>query len=101
MSRSEVAELPAAVPPSLEEVRERLAVFCRQDPIQKLEIFGSVARGEQEPGSDVDLMVTFAPGSQISFERYLEMKEEVQRLLGCPVDFVERQSVERHDNEIR
>ena len=36
----------------------RLAELCRRYGIARLEVFGSVARGEQRPDSDVDLLYT-------------------------------------------
>jgi predicted nucleotidyltransferase len=54
--------------------------------VEELYVFGSVARGEASPGSDVDLLVSFAapPG----FEGYWRVKEFLENLLGRPVDLV-------------
>ncbi len=38
--------------------RQRLKPFCEKHHIRRLEVFGSVARGEAMPGSDMDLLVT-------------------------------------------
>lgn len=42
--------------------REALARVCRQHHIRWLAVFGSQARGEARPDSDVDVVVEFAPG---------------------------------------
>ena len=39
--------------------RHHLADFCRDNGIARLRIFGSAARGEDMPESDVDLIVDF------------------------------------------
>jgi len=57
-------EKPGAAPASLlvEVDRRALARLCRRFGILRLEVFGSVARGTAVPGSDVDVVVDFAPG---------------------------------------
>ncbi|GAB4179861.1 MAG: nucleotidyltransferase family protein [Geothermobacteraceae bacterium] len=54
--------------------------------VRSLAIFGSVARGEDRPDSDVDLLVEFdkCPGM---FE-FLRLKFYLEELLGRPVDLV-------------
>jgi len=48
-------------PPTLSELEFLLSGYCQSHGISRLEVFGSVARGEAEPGSDFDLLVTFRP----------------------------------------
>ncbi|MGH8618428.1 MAG: nucleotidyltransferase domain-containing protein [Burkholderiales bacterium] len=45
---------------------DRLAALCRDYGVRKLSLFGSAARGELTPDSDVDVMVEFDPGSRTS-----------------------------------
>jgi len=42
--------------------RERLAEVCRRFGVSKLEVFGSFATGDADALSDIDVLVTFAPG---------------------------------------
>jgi len=42
---------------------ERLADLCRRFGVSKLEVFGSFASGDADGSSDVDLLVTFTPGT--------------------------------------
>lgn len=44
--------------PQLQEVALRLQHFGQQHPIRRLEVFGSVARGDATAASDLDLLVT-------------------------------------------
>ena len=53
-----------------------------------LDLFGSFARGEAREDSDVDLLVTFQ--GEPTFAGYMGLKEDLEILLGRPVDFVTR-----------
>ena len=59
----------------------------RQFGVRRLALFGSVARGEARPDSDVDLLVEFARG-QKSFDRFMALSDLLERLLGCRVELV-------------
>ena len=45
---------------------EQLAALCRHWRIRQLRLFGSVARGEARPDSDIDLMVDYEPDADWS-----------------------------------
>jgi predicted nucleotidyltransferase len=45
---------------------KKIAALCRRYGVAKLSLFGSAARGEMTPESDVDLMVEFAPASKVT-----------------------------------
>lgn len=53
--------------------------------ISRIGIFGSVARGEQIEGSDVDVCVELQTPSMFSL---VHIKDELQLLFGCAVDIV-------------
>lgn len=53
--------------------------------ISRIGVFGSVARGEQTEGSDVDVCVDLAVPSIFSL---VHIKEELHQLFGCEVDVV-------------
>lgn len=65
--------------------QEVLAVVARHRGTAPL-VFGSVARGTDSPGSDLDLLVTFAADAGIT--DLLAMEEELGELLTVPVDVV-------------
>ena len=76
---------------STEEVAERLATehgALAALGIRALSLFGSLARGEARPDSDVDLLVEFSvtPG----LVGYVRARDYLARLLGRPVDLVMR-----------
>jgi predicted nucleotidyltransferase len=86
--------------PSLDEIKSRLAPFCQRHGIARLEVFGSLARGESRRGSDIDLLVTFQPGVHLGWD-FFELHKEIEGLLGCEVDLLTRRSVEQDENAIR
>jgi hypothetical protein len=83
---------------SLSELQRRLRPFCEKHRIRRLEIFGSAARGEATPGSDVDLLVTLDDSAPVSTAVLLEIAGEAEELVGAPVDFVLRPSLEKSPN---
>jgi predicted nucleotidyltransferase len=54
--------------------------------VESLAIFGSVARREASPTSDIDILVAFK--SAPTFDQYIETKFFLEDLLGCKVDLV-------------
>ncbi len=83
---------------SPDELRKRLHPFCEKHRIRRLEVFGSAARDQATPGSDVDLLVTLDESAPVSTSELLEMAGEAEELIGRPVDFVLRQSLEKSPN---
>jgi predicted nucleotidyltransferase len=83
---------------SPDELRRRLVPFCEKYHIRRLEVFGSVASGQASPSSDIDLLVTLAESASVSTADLLEMAGEAEELVGRPVDFVLRHSLEKSPN---
>jgi predicted nucleotidyltransferase len=61
---------------------------------ENVRLFGSVARGEAKADSDIDLLVHFAEGASLLDQ--VGLKQELEELLGCPVDVVSDRAVNRH-----
>ena len=53
-------------------------------------VFGSVARGEPRPDSDLDILVEFEPGAEGTIYDYMRFKEYVAGLFNGPVDVIDR-----------
>ena len=62
-------------------------------------VFGSVARGDETAASDIDFLVEFEPGSSL-FD-LLHIGEELEQLLGVPVDVVSAGGLKDRDEHIR
>ena len=54
--------------------------------IAHLRLFGSVARGDATPQSDIDLMADFAPDARISLMTLSVLRLQLCDLLGTEVD---------------
>lgn len=85
------------------EKREALAHLCRRYGVERLEVFGSAARGPDfdRDHSDADFLVTFTPSARNDLAAFADLKEALEQLLGRPVDLVEREAVEASRNFIR
>lgn len=81
--------------------KEKVAAFCRKWKIAEAWLFGSALREDFRPDSDVDVLVSFEPGAEWSFGQWLDMEEELGRILGRKVDLVKRKAVEESENYIR
>jgi predicted nucleotidyltransferase len=55
--------------------------------VARLALFGSVLRNEARPGSDVDILIQFAPGGK-SFERFLAVADLLEARLGRRVELL-------------
>lgn len=62
--------------------RSALSRLCRKYGVRKLGVFGSAARRELRSGSDVDLLVEFAPESNASLFDFPAMQQEFSALFG-------------------
>jgi hypothetical protein len=59
--------------------------------VKSLSIFGSVARGEERPDSDVDILVEFE--GRATFDRFMDTKYYLEELLSRKVDLVTPQAI--------
>ncbi|MGL5196009.1 MAG: nucleotidyltransferase family protein [Chroococcales cyanobacterium] len=80
MQRNEVLEI-------LAQHRQTLQDFG----VSSLAIFGSIARDEARPESDVDILVEF--DGRVTFDRYMDVKFYLEDSLGRKVDLVSRRSL--------
>jgi len=64
----------------------------------RVRLFGSVARGDDGPDSDIDLLVDFDQDSSL-FD-LMRMTRELEELLGRPVDVVSTGGLKERDRHI-
>lgn len=60
--------------------------------VSRLGLFGSFARGEQNPDSDIDLLVEFAPGEK-TFDAFMQLSFLLEEILEHPVELVTVESL--------
>lgn len=88
-----MATVAPGVRPSerLRRHREEVVEILRRHGATKIYVFGSVARGEDIPGSDIDILVDRLDPETYSFLTP-SVQHELEELLGCPVDIGEVES---------
>jgi predicted nucleotidyltransferase len=64
--------------------------------IRRAAVFGSVARGDNHAGSDIDILVEFEPGAEGTIYEYMRVKEFVASLFEGPVDVIDRDALKPH-----
>lgn len=78
--------------------REDVIRIARNHRAGNVRVFGSIARGEDHPDSDIDLLVTFSEGATLFDQAGLI--EELELLLGRDVDAVSEGGLRQHHERI-
>lgn len=68
----------------------------RQRGIRHAALFGSVARGDNRPDSDIDILVEFDPDARLTIFDYVAIKRYVAGLFDQPVDVINRERLKQH-----
>jgi uncharacterized protein len=87
---------------TMEGLRRRRAEIlgvARKRRARRIAVFGSVARGEANPDSDLDLLVDFEPSA--SLLDHIGLFQDLEDLLGVGVDVVARSALKPRDDHIR
>lgn len=70
------------------EMQQTIADYFKTQPILRAWLFGSFARGEETPLSDVDLLVQFDKDARVSLLKHASMINDLEALLDRSVDLV-------------
>ena len=76
--------MPADIYALIEAKRDEILAVAARYGATNVRVFGSVARREARPDSDLDLLVTFGPTASL-FDLF-RFEREVSGLLGCRVE---------------
>ena len=71
---------------STQQMTQQIAEYFKTQPVQKAWIFGSFARGEETPDSDVDILIV--PDQMVGLFKLSGMHLDLQELLKMRVDLV-------------
>jgi len=81
----------------LRQKREEILRLCARYGARNVRVFGSVARGEADEQSDIDLIVDFEPGRSLLDHAGLWL--ELRELLGVKVDVVSSRGIKARIRE--
>lgn len=70
------------------ELGPKLSALCRRYDIAELWVFGSTARGEDRPDSDLDVLYVPRPTARLGFVELGYLEDELASLFGKRVDLV-------------
>ncbi len=76
---------------SIEDTITRLSAeksMLLEFSVKALYVFGSVARGEDRPDSDVDILVDFERDADVGLFTFARLQRKLSQILGRPVDLV-------------
>ena len=73
--------------------RKKITDFCQRWQVMELSLFGSILRADFNADSDVDVLVTFAPDTQVSLFDFAQMQLELEDIFSREVDLVEKASL--------
>lgn len=68
---------------------ERIADYFRTQPVNRAWLFGSFARGEETPDSDIDILVEYDKDARITLLTISHMMGELEKNTGRRVDLIE------------
>ena len=74
---------------STELMKQQIADYFKTQPVLKAWLFGSFARGEETPESDVDILVEYDKDARISLLTISHMMGELEKSTGRKVDLIE------------
>lgn len=70
-----------------------LVDLCRRYRVRELSVFGSAARGEMRPDSDIDLLVEFLPDAKVDLVDHAGLMLDLSQLLARKVDLVSKKGL--------
>ncbi len=80
---------------ALHAQKDAINAACRQYGARRIRVFGSVARGEERPDSDIDFLVDFPRGYDL-FAQRLPLTERLAEITGRQLDVIPEHELNRH-----
>lgn len=73
---------------TVEELKKVAAPACEAFRVKRLDLFGSLARGEDVAGSDIDLLVEFEEPDVHLSKRFFGLLHHLEDTLSCEIDLL-------------
>src|ERR1700731_2059379 len=77
-------------------ILRRHADTLRSKGMRHAALFGSVARGDNRPDSDIDILVEFDPAARVTIFDYVGLKNYIASLFEGRVDVIDREALKSH-----
>jgi len=74
---------------STQTMTEKISEYFKTQPVLKAWLFGSFARGEETPESDIDILVEYDKDARISLLTISHMMGELEKSTGRHIDLIE------------
>ena len=78
---------------TLDELKQKVKPFCQKYSVKRLDVFGSVARGQMNETSDLDFIVEFTDRDTQPAKRFFGLLHEFEDTFHCPIDLITLNSV--------
>ena len=91
-------QITAMLLDALRARKDAIHAACRQYGARRIRVFGSVARGEERPDSDIDFLVDFPRGYDL-FAQRLPLAERLTQITGRRLDLIPEHELSRHLRE--
>jgi uncharacterized protein len=78
---------------TLEEIKQVAVPACKEFKVKRLDLFGSLARGEGTTPSDVDLLMEFEEPELYPSKRFFGLLHRLEDALGCEIDLLTASSL--------
>jgi len=78
--------------PRFKNIYSVLKPYLKEYGISRIAVFGSYAKGDAKPDSDIDLLVEI--NQNYGILKFIELKQLIEKKLGKRVDLVESQCLE-------
>jgi uncharacterized protein len=78
------------------QITQKIIDYFKDKPVKKVYLFGSYARGEETPESDVDILVDLDPEARVGGFQFGGMLEDLKDILFKDVDLLTRNSISKY-----
>lgn len=74
---------------NIRELAAKLAPVLKRYGVVRAGVFGSVARGEATPASDLDLLVEYRPAPRMTLHDLVALHDDLEEIVGRRVEVIE------------
>jgi predicted nucleotidyltransferase len=74
-------------------ILHKIQLTLKRNPVQRAWVFGSFARNEETPDSDIDILVQFIPDVKISLFDYGGIVHDLEESTGYRIDLVQEHTL--------